>query len=65
MEATMPASISLIDILEVGDRFMVVYLTPGQAVNQPDRSFDSGIDAESYLHDNGFTFDPSTNTYSR
>jgi hypothetical protein len=61
----MPASINLSDILEVGDRFLVVGITPGDSPNQPGGVFDSGTDAESSLIDQGFTFDPSTNNYRR
>ena len=61
----MPATINIADIIEIGDRFLVIQVTPGPERNRSDEVFATGTDAEGYLHGEGFAYDPSTNTYSR
>ena len=61
----MPATINTADIIEIGGRFLVIQITPGPGSNHPGEVFATGIAAEGYLVDQGFTFDPSTNTYNR
>ena len=61
----MPATINTADIIEIGDRFLVIQITPGPGSNHPGEVFANGTDAEGYLHGEGFAYDPSTNTYRR
>ena len=58
----MAAFIKIVDILETEGLFHIINADTHHGVGE---SFDTGTQAESFLVDQGFTWDPATNLFIR